>query len=150
MKKSMTSLVFPDLNVWLALTLKAHEHHPIAWAWYSSLRRDQELVFCRITQIGFLRLLTTDAVARHETLSQTQAWAAYDKWLEEGGCVYLEEPLGIDFQFREFADRDVPSPKEWADSYLAAFAAAASIELVTFDHALSLRARRGHLLNPEA
>ena len=146
----MTSLVFPDLNVWIALTLTAHEHHFIAWAWYQSLRDSQELVFCRITQLGFLRLVTTEAVARHETLSQQQAWQAYDHWLAEGGCVYRDEPLGIDLELRELTDRTVPAPRKWTDAYLAAFAAAGSFELVTFDRALSIRVKRAHLLRTEA
>jgi toxin-antitoxin system PIN domain toxin len=138
----MTSLVFPDINVWLALTLKAHVHHAVAWSWYRSLKENDELVFCRMTQLGLLRLLTTESVAKHETLSQRQAWAAYDHWLKQGGGVFWDEPLGVEAEFRWLADKTVPSSKEWADSYLAAFAAAGSMELVTFDKALSLRARR--------
>jgi toxin-antitoxin system PIN domain toxin len=142
----MISSVFPDLNVWMALTLKAHDHHPVAWKWYRSLRPDEELAFCRFTQLGFLRLLTTQEIAKHETLNQLQAWAAYDHWLKKGGAIFQEEPLGLEVEFRSFATRTTPSPKEWADSYLAAFAAAGSMELITFDHALSLRAKRSVLL----
>jgi uncharacterized protein len=138
----MTSLVFPDINVWLALTLKAHIHHGVAWTWYRSLKDNDELVFCRMTQLGLLRLLTTESVAKHEVLSQRQAWTAYDHWLKQGGGVFMDEPLGVEVELRWFADKTVSSPKEWADSYLAAFAAAGSMELVTFDKALSLRARR--------
>jgi toxin-antitoxin system PIN domain toxin len=142
----MTSSVFPDLNVWMALTLRIHDHHKVAWRWYRSLRADQELVFCRFTQMGFLRLITTEAVAKHETLSQVKAWRAYDRWLTEGGALFVEEPFGMEVDFRAFTDRSVPAPKEWADSYLAAFAASASMELVTFDRALAKRARRANLL----
>jgi len=142
----MTSLVFPDINVWLALTLKAHEHHWAAWKWYKSLHRDEELAFCRFTQLGFLRLMTTKGVAKHETLNQREAWAAYDRWIERGGGVFCEEPRGLEVEFRFYADKKIPSPQEWADSYLAAFAAAGSMELVTFDRALSLRAKRSTLL----
>jgi toxin-antitoxin system PIN domain toxin len=142
----MTSLAFPDINVWLALTLRAHVHHQAAWKWYRSLASAEDLAFCRFTQLGLLRLLTTESVAKHETLNQRQAWAAYDRWIEQGGGVFREEPLGLETAFRSFADNSVPAPKEWADSYLAGFAAAASMELVTFDRALSLRAKRSILL----
>ncbi len=142
----MTSLVFPDLNVWMALTLRAHEHHATAWQWYRALRSHEDLVFCRFTQLGFLRLVTSESVAKHETLTQRQAWAAYDRWIEKGGGLFLEEPIGLDSEFRAFADQTTPAPREWADSYLAAFAAAASLDLVTFDRALSLRARRATFL----
>ena len=150
MKRSTTSSVFPDINVWLALTLKAHRHHGPAWEWYKSLREDAELVFCRITQLGLLRLITTEAVAKQETLNQRQAWAGYDRWITQGGAVFQDEPRELDVEFRAFADRAMPSPKDWADSYLAAFAAATSLELVTFDKALSLRAKRAVLLKSES
>jgi hypothetical protein len=142
----MTSSVFPDLNVWIAMTLQTHEHHAAAAAWYESLPPTTELVFCRITQLGLLRLLTTPGIAPAGTMSQVEAWAAYDTWMQNGACVYRDEPFGIEIELRAFATRTTPLPKEWGDSYLAAFAAAASLELVTFDKALSMRAYRATLL----
>ena len=142
----MTSLIFPDLNVWMALSLRSHDHHAIAWAWYKTLHRQEELAFCRMSQLGLLRLLTTEAVAREETLTQIQAWAVYDGWVKKGGATYLEEPFGIETEFRFYAQRPTPSPKEWGDSYLVAIAAAASLPLVTFDKGLSQRYARSILL----
>lgn len=41
-------------------------------------------VFCRITQLIFLRLITTEAVmGKDEVLSQRQAWNVYDQWFED-------------------------------------------------------------------
>jgi predicted nucleic acid-binding protein len=54
----MTSLVFPDINVWLALAADVHVHHVVARSWFESLEDEEELVFCRFTQLGLLRLLT--------------------------------------------------------------------------------------------
>jgi len=142
----MTSSVFPDLNVWVAMTVTTHAHHQIASTWYTSLPPTTELVFCRFTQLGYLRLLTTPGIAPHRALTQIEAWAAYDTWIERGGCTYREEPFGIEIEFRALAARTTSSTKEWGDSYLAAFAAAGSIELVTFDKALSKRAHRAILL----
>src|SRR5580698_9530019 len=99
----MTSLIFPDLNVWLALSLRAHSHHASAWSWYQSLRGEEELAFCRMTQLGLLRLLTTEGAARKETLTQVGAWAVYDGWVKNGGATYLEEPFGIETEFRFYA-----------------------------------------------
>jgi toxin-antitoxin system PIN domain toxin len=142
----MTSPLLPDVNVWLALSLKAHEHHAIAWRWYQALSSDEELAFCRITQMALLRLLTNERVAGLETLNQRQAWAVYDKWLMAGGAVYLTEPMSLESRFRSFTERTVPAHKDWTDSYLAGFAAAGSLELITFDKALSRRAKRATLL----
>ena len=144
----MTSLIFPDLNVWIALSLRAHEHNGVAWEWYRSLRSEEELAFCRLSQLGLLRLLTTQGVAKHETLTQIQAWAVYDGWIKNGGATYIEEPFGIETEMRFYADRKTPSPKEWADSYPVAFAASASLPLVTLDRGLSQRYARSILLTP--
>ena len=142
----MTSLIFPDVNVWIALSFRSHEHHAPAWDWYKALREDDQLSFCRLTQLGFLRLATTRSVAGEETVDQIEAWRRYDSWLERGGAVFLEEPLGIETELRFYAARRTPSPKEWGDSYLVAFAASASLPLVTFDKGLSQRYARSILL----
>jgi toxin-antitoxin system PIN domain toxin len=142
----MTSLIFLDVNVWIALSLGAHEYNRSAWKWYKSLRADESLAFCRFTQLGLLRLLTTRTVARDETLTQMQAWKVFDGWIKKGGATYIEEPFGIETEFRFYAQRSTPSPKEWGDSYLIAFAAAASLPLVTFDTGLSQRYARSILL----
>ncbi len=47
----------PDVNVWIALAAERHAHHMRAREWFATLA-DERLVFCRITQLGFLRLLT--------------------------------------------------------------------------------------------
>ena len=142
----MSSSVFPDINVWLAMTLRTHEHHTAAWTWYTSLSQDVDLVFCRFTQLSLLRLLTTKSVAQAAVMTQLEAWAAYDVWIERGGCVYKEEPFGLEAEFRLLTAKAVSSPKEWADSYLAAFARVSATALVTFDKTLSRRARGAVLL----
>ena len=139
---------FPDLNVWLALTLDSHDHFPAATAWVESLPESFELLFCRFTQLGLLRLLTQRSVAGARTLSQRQAWMAYDRWLKRGGAVFVDEPLGLEVEFRALANQGQPAPNDFADSYLAAFANSHSVELVTFDKVLSRRASRSILLRP--
>lgn len=141
----MRLYLFPDVNVWVALTYEGHIHHLAARGWFESLSPDARLFFCRITQLGLLRLLTTEAaMGKTEVLSQAAAWAAYDRWLEDGRVSFLAEPQSpteLDRAFREFSRLRRPSPKNWADSYLAAFAAAFDLTLVTFDRALREKAR---------
>jgi hypothetical protein len=91
-------------------------------------------------------LLTNESIAGGYVRSQHAAWAAYDRWIEESDCLFVEEPYGLDDEFRAMTSSPKPNPKELSDGYLAAFAAAASMELVTFDRALSLRAKRAILL----
>jgi len=134
--------------VWLALTLDAHIHHLIAERWLSSLDLDTHLCFCRVTQISFLRLLTTDAVMGQErAFSQLDAWKTYDRWLENDQVTFLQEPAEIESQWRSLLNRNRPAPKDWADSYLAAFASAADLTLITFDQAFRGRVKNLQLLS---
>ena len=142
----MICSTLPDVNVWVALTIRSHVHHSAAYSWYRNLPQMERPGFCRITQLAFLRLLTQKAVAGKDVCSQQQAWEVYDRLLHQGGAIFLDEPLGVELEYRAFADRATPSPKEWNDSYLAGFAAAQSLTLVTFDRALSRWARRSQLL----
>jgi predicted nucleic acid-binding protein len=106
-------------------------------AWGESLDDDAVLYFCRFTQLGLLRLLTNQSAMGQEVLSQSQAWEAFDAFFADPGNRMMEEPGGIDPLFRQYTDRDEASTKQWADGYLAAFAMAAGIQLVTFDRALA-------------
>jgi len=142
----MTSSVFPDINVWLAMASSAHVHHLQAKVWYESLRDDEDLIFCRITQLGLLRLLTTAGVMGNRVKTQRQAWEIYDEFLFAGNARLMPEPRLLDERFRQAANLNLASPKDWADSYLAAFSREAAVTLVTFDKALAARAQHAVLL----
>ena len=141
-----TSLVFPDINVWLALNVSRHEHSSSAEKWLQSLPSETSLAFCRLTQLGLLRLLTTQAVMHSDVLTQRQAWKLYDGWFQNGWAVFLQEPAMMEGEFRALTLRTSASPKDWADSYLAAFSSAAGLRLITFDKVLSDRASGAILL----
>jgi toxin-antitoxin system PIN domain toxin len=137
MPESTTSLVFPDVNVWLALSYERHIHHSTANRWFQSLEDDTHPCFCRFTQLGLLRLLTTDAVMGVDgVLTQVDAWRVFDACMGDGRTLLLEEPATIESRFRSLTQEKRPSPKDWSDSYLAAFAAEGGLRLVTFDQAL--------------
>ena len=65
----------PDVNVWIALAADRHTLHRAARHWFSNLQ-DEKLVFCRLTQLGFLRLLTNKHVMLEEVMSSGEAWQA--------------------------------------------------------------------------
>jgi len=149
MPESTSSLVFPDINVWMALTYDRHIHHAAARRWFETLEATARLFFCRLTQLGLLRLLTTEAVmGRGEVMTQLGAWEAYDRWLEDGRVSFLDEPPGTERLFRSLSRLKHPAPKDWADSYLAAFATACGFTLVSFDQALRTRTRAAVILHP--
>jgi len=134
MPRFSRSFLFPDVNVWIALTYAGHVHHNTAKRWFEELHTEARVCFCRFTQLSLLRLLTTAAVmGPDEVMTQNQAWAAYDRWLADGRVVFLKEPPNIDAAFRALSNQRYPSPKAWSDSYLAAFAAVSDLWLVTFD-----------------
>lgn len=134
---STSTSLFPDVNVWLALAHEIHPHHPQATEWNQALTGDTVLLFCRFTQLGLLRLLTNPSAMGPDVLTQRNAWSVYDAFIATNRARFIEEPDGIDPLFRQHTDRDEVSSKQWADAYLAAFAEAADLRLVTFDRALA-------------
>lgn len=146
MPRSTKLSLFPDVNVWIALTFRGHIHHPAATAWLDALPHDSELYFCRFTQLGFLRLLTTPAVMGNKVLSQAAAWEIFDDWLEHGHSAIIDEPPFIEPVFRSNSQSPQAAPKDWADSYISAFATVSGLQLVTFDRVLQRRTDRAILL----
>jgi toxin-antitoxin system PIN domain toxin len=133
-------LIFPDVNVWLALASSRHVHRAVAKRWFESLG-DEEPIFCRLTQIGLLRLLTTEAVMDVDVMTQRQAWSVYDSFVRDSGARFVYEPRTVEDTFRDFSRLATASPKHWTDSYLAAFALEAGARLVTFDKGLAGRVK---------
>ena len=131
-----TSFLFPDINVWVALTHAAHVHHLVARDWFDSLPSDVRFCFCRFTQLGLLRLLTAEAVMGDEVHEPARSLGG----VRHAGCDddrvrFLEEPPDIEGRFRARTRLKHAAPKAWADAYLAAFAEASQLTLVTFDRA---------------
>jgi hypothetical protein len=79
--------------------------------------------------------------------SQSAAWDVYDDWLKNGRATFLEEPALIERTFRLISSSHPAAAKDWADSYLSAFAQVSGLQLVTFDQALQRRTQGALLLN---
>jgi toxin-antitoxin system PIN domain toxin len=133
----MTSLSFPDVNVWLALVSHEHVHSAIARRWWNLW--SGQIAFCRLSQLGLLRLLTTAAVMNDKPLSFDAAWDVYDRLLGDDRVVFSPEHSRVDTIFRTIATGPASAPKVWADAWLLAVAEAAGGVLVTFDKALAAR-----------
>jgi uncharacterized protein len=143
----MTSSFLLDLNVWVALNYGRHQHHVVANRWYVALPDEARLVFCRQTQLGLFRLLSTASVMQQDALTQKACWAVFDKWADTGQVRWADDPGGLDQLLRRLTDSETVSPKAWMDAYLAAFAEAAGLTLVTFDRALAERTTGAVLLS---
>jgi len=83
-----------------------------------------------------------------EVMTQLQAWQAFDYWLTDSRVLFLEEPPNLDRVFRTLSRQQHPSPKGWADSYLAAFAVISDLRFVTFDQAFQGKIRQLLILRP--
>jgi len=128
-----------DSNVWLALALSKHAHHAAARDWLDTIDEPGSVLFCRATQQSFLRLLTNASVLRpygNPPLTNRQAWKAYEALLADDRIVLrAEEPAALEKRWTELALRDDASPKLWMDAYLAGFALAAGLRMITTDAA---------------
>jgi len=137
MPRSTRSFLVPDINVWLPLSYQRHIHYPSARSWFKRLEDDSHVCFCRCTQLGLLRLLTTGAVmGEDKVLSQAEAWVVYDRWIQDDRVSFVEESSTLEARFRALTQDERPATKDWADSYLYAFAETADLHLVTFDQAM--------------
>jgi toxin-antitoxin system PIN domain toxin len=128
----MKKTLLPDVNVWLALVFNAHAHHPTALAWFNSLS-GETCHFCRLTQIGFLRLANNPKVFPNDAVPVAVAWQLYDTTLTDPRVSFATEPAGLEAAWRQFTHGQQFSPKLWNDAYLAALALVGGYEVVTFD-----------------
>lgn len=129
----------PDVNVWVALAVGEHVQHAAAKAWLDDCAAS--VAFCRVTQMGLLRLLTNSRVMAGDALSAARAWNVLDAFCEDGRVLFVPEPSGLEDRWRAITKRPNTGPNFWTDAYLAAFAATMEFTVVTFDK--SFRQHKG-------
>lgn len=142
----MSSLLLPDVNVWVALNFDRHKHHSAANEWYAALPESATLLFCRQTQLGLFRILTAAAVMGAEVVTQAECWQIYDRWDSTGQVAWADEPQDLETYLQALTKEPQSSPKVWMDAYLAALAEAGNLTLVTMDRALAAKAKGAVLL----
>ena len=126
-----SKICLTDVNVWLALVAERHQHHVVAREWFSSLD-EEEAVFCRITQMGLLRLLTNPAVMGEDVLTTSEARDRYRLLRRDWRITFAGEPLGLEPIWLDLMT-STPAARSWTDAYLAAFAIGHGYQLVSFD-----------------
>jgi toxin-antitoxin system PIN domain toxin len=126
----------PDVNVWVALAVIEHEQHRQAAEWFESIA-GHDLAFCRVTQMGFLRLLTNSHVMKGDQLTPEAAWQCLDRVYREVEPVFVAEPEHLEKAWRGITGAPKAGPNLWTDGYLAAFAQTTGYTFVTFDRGVS-------------
>lgn len=121
-----------DVNVWVALTFDKHPNHLSAKSWFDALTTEV-CYFCRTTQQGFLRIATNQKAMGMNALTLDEAWAAHDAFLGDPRVAFAVEPAGLEAHWRAFTKGGTFSTHVWNDAYLAAFALARGLVVVTFD-----------------
>lgn len=122
----------PDINFWLALAFQSHAHHVATKSWMQSAA-PQSCCFCRVTQMGFLRLATNQSIFPRDALQLDEAWRVYDQLLSDLRVAFAEEPEDVEIAWRNLTQLRTFSTNVWSDAYLAAFAQTVDFEIVTFD-----------------
>lgn len=126
-----------DINMWIALTLETHPQHNFARRWYEKEPfLAGELVFCRPTEMGFLRLITQEKVMNRcgaVALTNAEAVKFLANVYDNPAVSRADEPPATRALWLGLAEHFQAAPNLWMDAYLAAFAIALGAELVTFD-----------------
>ena len=122
-----------DVSFLLPLCHGQHEHHLSARNHLEGVAASGELVVCRISQLGLLRLLSNPVVMGSRACATEQAWQVYDTMMSDDRFSFRDEPVGLETKLRELTQGFPFAPKLWQDAYLAAFAITARLGLVTFD-----------------
>lgn len=122
----------PDVNVWLALAVQEHPSHSMASRWWMEDAADQVL-FCRVTALGLVRLLGQERVMGEGTLPMDQALELYEAFLSLVEVGWAEEPIGVDALWRSLMRLQQLTGRHCTDAYLASLAQHQDLRLVSFD-----------------
>ena len=125
-----------DTSTWLAATFEQHPSHSVARRALQQATSTQPAFFCRATQQSFLRLVSTAVLAKTygvPPLTNRDALAVLDALQALPQVGVRDESPGVFTLWCQLAGLNTVSPKVWMDAYLAAFAIAGGLTLVSLD-----------------
>ena len=129
----ISTIDLPDVNVWLALTNPDHAFHARAVQYWNEEMHVGGIAFCRITMLGFLRLMTNAKAMADKPFGHQEAWEIYGTYRGLPEVRFLIEAPDIETRFTTL---DFPQ-RMWTDAYLAAFVLTAGCRIVSFDRDFS-------------
>src|SRR5258707_10774386 len=127
-----SKIFLPDANVWVLLVSSRHTHNQAAAHWFDGIGNEQA-VFCRVTQMALLRLLTNSRVMGIDAIKPLEAWSAYQMLMRDPRVHFSMEPPGLERAWLELTRRRQVAQSGWTDTYLQAFAEVKELSVVTFD-----------------
>jgi uncharacterized protein len=130
-------VILLDVGLWLAAAWGRHVHHAVAAEWFD--RQTDDLLFCRVTQMSLLRLLSNPAIMGDDAVDRSEAWRVFDELWADERVLWADEPAELDGVWRAISARAEKSHKLWSDDYLAAFAQTSGAILATLDRKLPSR-----------
>ncbi|HXO29960.1 MAG TPA: TA system VapC family ribonuclease toxin [Thermoanaerobaculia bacterium] len=122
-----------DVNFLIALLHARHSLSERAVAWLGRQEQAGSILLCRVAQMGVLRILTNPTWLKGEVLSAAAVWDAWDLLLTDDRFTSIQEPAGIESEWRLVTRDFAPGRHVGTDTYLAAFARAGGYSLLTFD-----------------
>ncbi|MFZ4717641.1 MAG: TA system VapC family ribonuclease toxin [Chthoniobacterales bacterium] len=128
----MSAVDLPDINVWLALADRDHEHHDRArnyWEKESASR----LAFTRVSMLGLIRLLSNRHVMKGDPFTTAEAWSAYLAFRDLPEVFFLAEPESAESMMREWSEKPSCPASRLTDAWLASVAHTTRSRLVSFD-----------------
>lgn len=123
-------------NVWLAEAFAEHPAHAVSRRVLCSASADEPALWCRATQQSFLRLASTPVITQAYGVPKTSngdAWAALQTFLALPQVDVIDEPPELARTWSQLGAIKQAAPKRWMDAYLAAFAIAADLSLISLD-----------------
>jgi hypothetical protein len=94
----------------------SHVHHVPACEWFAA-QTDASVAFCRITQMGLLRLLTNPNVMGRAPRTILQAWEAFAQLQADRRLVFATEPDGVESAWRQLMTQAGVGPSSWTDAF---------------------------------
>lgn len=122
-----------DVNFLVALLHSRHVHASRAAAWLESLGAADRVGICRVAQLGVLRVLTNRTWLAEDVLRAGEVWAAWDLLLADDRFLFLPEPANLESEWRRLTAAFRKGRMAETDAYLAAFARAGGLRILTFD-----------------
>jgi len=97
------------------------------------LEAAERIAFNTVTMLGLVRVLSSAPIMAGRPLEAADAWSVLQTWLATDHIVRLHEPEGCRAKMADMVAAGLVTRALWTDAYLAAFAIAARVRLVTFD-----------------